>query len=123
MKRLRRQWGTLSFEAKLGIVVMPVVLALLTGLVVDAALIIELGLDEGMDVLVVVLAGREVRQKRLRAQRGMRPEDIDSRMTAQASDTALEARADIVVRNEGTLEALSREADRVWTELSKRTRR
>ena len=88
--------------------------------VVDAALIVELGLDEGMDALMVVLAGRETRQKRLRSQRGMRPEDIDSRMTAQSSDAELEARADIVVRNDGTLEDLAREADRVWTELTQR---
>src|SRR4051812_39701508 len=36
MRRLKQSWSDLSFEAKLGIVVMPIVLALLGGLVIPA---------------------------------------------------------------------------------------
>lgn len=88
--------------------------------VLDAALIVEIGLDKGIGVLIVVDADDEVRTKRLVKGRGMTSQDVTSRMAAQASREALLQRADIVVINNGTLEELAREADRVWAELGGR---
>ena len=85
--------------------------------ILDAALIVELGLDQGLDALIVVTAPEKDRRKRLRGSRGMSDEDITARMLAQSSEEELVARAGIVVRNDGTEEALAREADRVWSEL------
>jgi dephospho-CoA kinase len=42
-----------------------------------------------------------------------------ARIGAQASDAELAAKADIVVRNNGSLEDLATEADRVWAELNR----
>lgn len=87
--------------------------------VLDAALLVELGLDKAMNVLVVVDAEEGERKKRLQASRRMELTDIEARIAAQASGEELIERADIIVRNDGSLEALALEADRVWGELQK----
>ncbi|MFP5351586.1 MAG: dephospho-CoA kinase [Actinomycetota bacterium] len=88
--------------------------------VVDAALIVELGLDKALDALIVVDTGAESRQARLVASRRMHPRDIQARMASQSRPEDLIERADIVVRNDGTIDDLVAEADRVWAELQKR---
>ena len=90
--------------------------------VLDAALVVELGLDAGCDALIVVISRPAARRARLVHQRGMSIEDVEARMSAQASEEELLARADIVVRNDGTLEDLENEARRVWRELQRRSR-
>lgn len=84
--------------------------------VLDAALIVDLGLDKTLDVLIVVNAGEKARAGRL-VDRGMNVEDALARMEAQVSPETLMERADIVVSNEGDLDALAREADRVYERL------
>ena len=88
--------------------------------VVDAALITELGLSDSLDALVVVTTSRQERVDRLVRTRGMTLDDVHARMASQASPEALEAKADYVVRNDGTLDDLAREADRVWELLRDR---
>ncbi|MEA2498740.1 MAG: dephospho-CoA kinase [Actinomycetota bacterium] len=88
--------------------------------ILDAALIVELGLDKGLDALIVVTAPEKDRRRRLQSSRAMSDEDITARIMAQTSEEELVKRADIVVRNDGTEEALTREADRVWAELKQR---
>jgi dephospho-CoA kinase len=89
----------------------------------DAALILETGLDEVIDVLIVVTAPEGQRRKRLVRDRGMSIDDITARMAAQTRTEELVARADIVASNTGSLEDLAKEADRVWAELEKRAGR
>lgn len=89
--------------------------------ILDAALIVELGLADSVDKVVVVTADVDNRRRRLAELRGMSHEDIVARIGAQASEEDLIARADIVVRNDGDLAALNGEADRVWAELDTRT--
>ena len=88
--------------------------------VVDAPLLVETGLDEGLDVVVVVTAPEERRIERLRRSRGMTPQEARARIAAQAPEAVLVAKADLVVDNGATPEALAGEADRVWTELERR---
>ena len=88
--------------------------------VLDAALIVEFGLADSLDLVIVVASDTEIRRARLISDRGMTPEAIDSRIAAQSKPEDLLARADIVVRNDGSLEDLLTEADRVWTELQRR---
>jgi dephospho-CoA kinase len=89
--------------------------------VVDAALITELGLRDTLDAVVVVTTSRQERVDRLVRTRGMSLDDIAARMAAQAAPEDLEAKADVVVRNDGTLDDLAAEADRVWKLLQERT--
>jgi dephospho-CoA kinase len=85
--------------------------------VLDAALIVEAGLDTVLDVIVVVDSSKEARRDRLVRERGMMPNEIDARIASQANREKLLERADIVVRNDGSLEELARDARRVWKEL------
>jgi dephospho-CoA kinase len=85
--------------------------------VLDAALLVETGLDRDMDVVVVVVADQSIREQRLVASRGMSRADVQARISAQASEEDLVAKAGMVIRNDDDLEALTAEADRVWAHL------
>lgn len=88
--------------------------------ILDAALLIEVGLEGVVELLIVVTAPEDVRRRRLISSRGMTPTDVDARMASQRSEDELLAKADVVVKNDGSLDHLNQEADRVWTELQKR---
>lgn len=88
--------------------------------VIDAALITELGLRDTFDVVVLVTTSKKERAERLVRSRGMSLDDVHARMTAQVSPDELEKDADIVVRNDGTKGDLAREAHRVWALLQER---
>lgn len=88
--------------------------------VLDAALIVEMGLQDSCDVLVVVTAPEDSRSDRLRIQRDMSIQDIRARMASQRPTDEQVAAADIIVDNSGDLEQLYREADRVWEEIKKK---
>jgi dephospho-CoA kinase len=85
--------------------------------VIDAALIVELGLRDMVEKLIVVTARDDLRRARLK-ERGMRTEDVEARMTSQTSSDDLIAHADIVVRNDGSLDGLRAEAERVWSQIA-----
>ena len=87
--------------------------------VIDAAILVETGMDKNLDTLIVVHTDESLRRGRLK-KRGMSPADIEARMSSQASPVELLAKADIVVCNNGSLDELVREADRVWGDLSSR---
>ncbi|MGI8407914.1 MAG: dephospho-CoA kinase, partial [Actinomycetota bacterium] len=91
--------------------------------ILDAALIIELGIQEGLDALIVVAAEEDVRRTRLRKERGMTGAQISERMGAQRPQGELVAVADIVVSNDGSIDRLRAEADRVWSDLQERAAR
>ncbi len=86
----------------------------------DAALIAELGLRDTFDVVVVVTTTRDRRVERLVRTRGMAYDDVLARIATQASPDELAAQADYVVRNDGDLDDLAAEADRVWGLLQER---
>lgn len=89
--------------------------------VIDAALLMETGLDETVDLIVVVEAPEQDRIERVARARDMSFLDVRARMGSQGDPGKLRNRADIVVSNSGRLDELSREADRVWKELLERT--
>jgi dephospho-CoA kinase len=88
--------------------------------VLDAALILETGLGDAVDVLVVVLANDELRAQRLQRERRMTAADVAARIAAQTDQTELAKAADVVVVNDGSLDDLASEAERVWIELERR---
>jgi len=87
--------------------------------VIDAAILVETGMDKNLDTLIVVHTDESLRRERLKS-RGMSSADIEARMSSQASSVNLLAKADIVVCNNGSLDGLVREAERVWADLSSR---
>ncbi len=90
--------------------------------VLDAALIVELGLDTQLDVLVGLIAGRPTREQRL-VRRGLSLADARARMGTQTDPRELITRADVVVTNDGSLDDLAAKADEVWSDLLARTNR
>jgi dephospho-CoA kinase len=87
--------------------------------VLDAALLIEAGLADGVDVLVVTHSPREIQLERLAA-KGMGARDAEARIGAQLAPDKRLARADIVIDNTGSLEDLARRVDELWEELQRR---
>ncbi|MEA2477335.1 MAG: dephospho-CoA kinase [Actinomycetota bacterium] len=86
--------------------------------ILDAALIVEIGLVDSLDVLIAVVAGRATRAERLVRDRNMSRSDIEARMRAQVDESELISKADVVVHNDGDMAQLVTEAGRVWARLS-----
>jgi dephospho-CoA kinase len=84
--------------------------------VVDAALIFELGLEEAFDATIVVTSPPEAQLERLRA-RGLTEEEAMLRISAQLPSDEKVRRADFHVENPGTPDGLEREADRIFKML------
>jgi dephospho-CoA kinase len=87
--------------------------------VLDAALLVETGLDKDLDFVIVVTAPVEMREKRLVLERGMSRTEVRARMAAQAPESELIERADFVITNDGSLEDLSTQAEAVWERLTR----
>jgi dephospho-CoA kinase len=91
-----------------------------TVVVHDVPLLVENGLAPLYDLVVVVDASPETRLDRLVRLRGMTESDARARMAAQATREERRAVADLIVDNDGPLEALEPQVRRVWTELVER---
>jgi dephospho-CoA kinase len=77
------------------------------GVVVDAPLLFEVGLDAECDAVVFVEVSRATRLARVKATRGWSASELDRRERAQLSVGEKRARSDFVVSNEGTENALA----------------
>lgn len=82
----------------------------------DVPLIVENGLADRYDLVVVVGAPEEVRLTRLVEQRGMDRADALARIRAQADDAARRAVADVWLDNAGTREELLAAVRQLWEE-------
>ncbi|GAA2648644.1 dephospho-CoA kinase [Streptomyces lunalinharesii] len=83
----------------------------------DVPLLTENGLAPLYDLVVVVDATPETQLDRLVRLRGMTPDEAAQRMAAQASRTDRLAVADLVIDNDGPLEALEPQVREVWERL------
>ena len=72
----------------------------------DMPLLVDLGLNQDMDLTVVVDVDKEERIRRLVAKRGLDEADARARMAQQIDDAARLSAADVVIDNNGPLEAL-----------------
>lgn len=82
--------------------------------VVDAALLVEMGLHRGVDRVVALFAPRQDRIERIVARDGLSPAAAEARIRAQAPDDTLRAAADRAIDNDGTLAKLDAEIDALW---------
>ena len=87
--------------------------------VYSVPLLAERGLADGFDVVVVVVADIDRRIERLR-DRGMTPEQVRERAAAQLSDEERARVADVLIDNDGGLERLAPQVERLWNDLLKR---
>jgi dephospho-CoA kinase len=88
--------------------------------VFDAPLTVETGFHRECDVVVVVSASLPAQVSRATRQRDLSDGEARARIAAQLPAAQREAAADIVVRNDGSLEELDRQADALWNELARR---
>lgn len=86
----------------------------------DVPLLAENGLAPLFDLVVVVDASAGTRLERLTRLRGMAEDEARSRMAAQADRDQRLAVADLVIDNDGPLEALEPQVKRVWERLQDR---
>ncbi|MBI4082073.1 MAG: dephospho-CoA kinase [Candidatus Lambdaproteobacteria bacterium] len=85
-------------------------------ILLDAAILFEAGWDVLCDAVWVVLTDAETAIARVMARNGLTREQALARQQAQLSNEARAARADLVIRNEGTLEALHEAVDALYAE-------
>jgi dephospho-CoA kinase len=85
--------------------------------VLDSPLLIETGRHRDVELVIVVSAGTETQIARLVA-RGMDEADARARLAAQMPLAEKSEVADVVLDNEGTLDELERQVDRLWADLS-----
>jgi dephospho-CoA kinase len=91
--------------------------------VFDAPLIVETGFHRECDLVVVVDAPLDVQVARATAQRGLDPEEARARIAAQTSPEERAAVADVILKNDGSLQDLERQVDSLWEELEDRSAR
>ena len=83
----------------------------------DVPLLVENGLADRYDEVVVVAASPETQLDRLVRLRGMDPDDARARIAAQAPLAAKLAVATHVVANDGPLDELAPQVERLWAAL------
>lgn len=85
--------------------------------VLDAALIIELGFAKEVDYLVLVSASVPTRLVRLMARSGLTEDEARRRIDSQVPEEAKLPHADFVIKNETTREYLEEQVDALWDEI------
>lgn len=91
--------------------------------VCDIPLLFEAGLEDTVDAIILVDAPESVRRDRLIRDRGLSPDEADAMIAAQMPSEHKRARADYVIENAGTRDALTAQVDALWHTLDPRTHR
>ncbi|MDB5049093.1 MAG: dephospho-CoA kinase [Fibrobacteres bacterium] len=89
-------------------------------LVLDAALIVELGFAKEVDHLVFVSAAVPVRLARLMERSGLTSDEAMRRIDSQMPEESKLQHADFVIKNETTREYLMEQVDALWDEIMAR---
>lgn len=88
----------------------------------EAALLVETGRHEEMDLLVVVVADEEVRVKRLMRRSSLSREEAGLRLRSQLPQPEKASLAHYVIDNSGTLEQTRVRVGEVWEEIKRGSR-
>ncbi|MET8010575.1 dephospho-CoA kinase [Streptomyces sp. NPDC005271] len=86
----------------------------------DVPLLVENGLASLYDMVMVVDVAPETQLDRLVRLRGMAEDEARARMAAQATRAERLAVADVVIENDGPIEALEPQVAKVWADLLER---
>ncbi len=78
--------------------------------VLDAALLLEWGLERACDAIVAVTAADAEQVRRLARQRGWSEDEVRRRLAAQRTNEGFRAEADVTLDNSGGVEELARAA-------------
>ncbi len=87
--------------------------------VIDAPLLVELGMQRKVDRVIVVTSTQIQQMERLKERDGRSPEEASRLLSSQIPIEEKVKLADFVVRNEGSLEEMKKEAKEIFKELKK----
>jgi dephospho-CoA kinase len=82
--------------------------------VIDAALIVEWGLEKELDYLIFVESKREDKIKRLQREKGYSRKEAMDRIKSQLPEITKKKKADFVIKNDEGLAELRKKARKVW---------
>jgi len=85
--------------------------------VVDAALIVEWGLQDELEYLIFVQSKREDKIKRLQKQKGYSRKEVFFRIKSQLPEITKKRLADFVIINDKGLSKLRKKAEKIWNRL------
>ncbi len=105
LREIRQQIGRLRKQRKVHLVVL------------DVPLLVEAGMEEEVDALVVVTAPPEVQRQRLNTKHSWSEEEIDARIAAQWKLSAKVALADFVVNNADGVDATRTQVKQIWNQV------
>ena len=89
----------------------------------DIPLLLEVGMQECFDLILLVYAPPEVQIQRVMKRNKMTREEAQARLKAQMPIDEKPKFADLVIRNDGTMRQLEKRADEVWGELLAREKK
>src|SRR5262245_1682765 len=87
-------------------------------IVVEAAILIEANWLPLVDEVWVVITGKSAVIERVAAQRGLSARDTETRIASQLSDAERLKYANIVIRNDGSVEELKKQIHTAWERLA-----
>ncbi len=91
-----------------------------TIIVNEIPLLLERKMESLFDFLVIVISSEKNRLERL-AQRGLTTEQATARMAKQVSDDERRAAADFLIVNDGNLDQLEVDVEKIWQTLQERS--
>ena len=91
-----------------------------TIIVNEIPLLLEKKMESLFDFLVIVISSEKNRLERL-AQRGLTSEQATARMAKQVSDDERKAAADFLIVNDGNLDQLEADVEKIWQTLQERS--
>ena len=87
-------------------------------IVVEAAILIEANWLPLVDEVWVVITGKSAVIERVAAQRGLSVRDTEVRIASQLSDTERLKYANVIIRNDGSVEDLKKQISTAWERLA-----
>jgi dephospho-CoA kinase len=88
----------------------------------DIPLLLEVGLQECFDLILLVYAPPEVQIRRVMKRNNLSREEALARLKSQMPIDEKPKFADLVIRNDGTMRELEKRTDEIWQELVLRER-
>lgn len=85
----------------------------------EVPLLLEKNMEKLYDFLVIVISSEKNRTKRL-LDKGFSKEQIRDRMNHQVDDETRKTKADFLVVNDGNLEQLEKDVNKIWQSLQER---
>lgn len=82
-------------------------------ILLDAPLLYESGLDQICDIVIGVISQKEEKINRLKKRDHLSQEEAQKRLQAQITNEMIEENADYVIRNNGDLEQLQKQLERM----------